>query len=666
MIRRVRASVLGALVALAVAALTGGAPPVAAQEPATRGPSLSLVSRPAWARPTDELQFAVATSGDPAATSVQVEVFSALDSVEELEESAEEDVGVRLSRTPPTPVAALPVGPDGARIVSLRVAPEPVDDLTTQLVEPGVHPVVISLLGPGGERLDEIRTPLVRLGDEDRPWEAPALAVLLDVDASPTLRPDGSRRMSALDRRRLVAAGELLAAHPDVDLTVAAVPDTVEALASDPDPDAAAVVEQLVGRDVVAAPYVRLPVDALFDEGLEGLVPSLVERGTAVLADRLQVEPRVGVWDGIHEVGQDGARLLRELGYAAVVTTGPEPDDEDDPELTDSGPRPIAGTDELVALVSDPLLSSEVAAPLDDEPDAAHVALARYLLRPVAADPGDEEGAGATTVLVRPGPLADRSVLAGLLGLLDEPDAPVRVGGLDLVDDAVDEPEDEGDEPLVEPVEWSPEPGPDLGAVGPRILRLAGRLESFDAMLADRSPRADDLRLQVATAVAADADADARVAAVAAVESALRAAFDGIVLTGQTDLNLTSRRGTLPVTVDNRNDFPVDVLVRVRSDRLDFPDGDVLPVTVGARDVLRIDVPVEARASGSVPVFVDLLSVDGGMELQSLRLNVRSTAVSGVGLVLSLGAVLVLGTWWVRHILATRRSRSEPSEGPVR
>ena len=58
---------------------------------------------------------------------------------------------------------------------------------------------MITLVGPDGAELDQIRTPLVRLGDERQDWEAPALAVLLDVAAAPTLQPDGTRE---IDRRR--------------------------------------------------------------------------------------------------------------------------------------------------------------------------------------------------------------------------------------------------------------------------------------------------------------------------------------------------------------------------------------------------------------------------------------------------------------------------------
>lgn len=636
--------------ALAVAATAG--PPAAAQvPPAPGGAGIELVDRPAWARPTDQLTFTVATTGDPAATSVQVEVFSALDSVEELVESETEDVGVRLSRLPPTPVQALVPGPDGTRLVGLPVAEEPLDGQTTQLVEPGVHPVVISLLGPGGEVLDEVRTPLVRLGDEDDPWEAPDLAVLLDVAAPPSLQPDGSRRIADDELAALGRVGALLAEHPDLDLTVAAVPDTLDALATIPDDEGATVLGQLTGRDVLAAPYVRLPIAALLRHDLDGLVAPLLERGSALLADRLQTQPRRGVWDGELPPGTGGARLLAELGYERVLVPATATEEADEDELAPllaPGPRTVDGIGPLEALVADADLATELSRSLPDRADAAHVALARHLLRPT-------EGDGAPVVLVRPGALAPRSTLAGLADLLDDPAAPVRLGGLGLLDRPDDEERDGIDDAVAA---WPEGAEPDLAAVAPRVQGVVSRLESYAALLGAGSPRTDDVRLQVATAVAAGTPSARRSEAMDAAEAAVTGALDGVVLTGQTDLNLTSRRGTLPVTVENANPFPVDVLVRVRSDRLRFPDGEALTLTVAADDLTRIDVPVEARATGSVPVFVELWTPDDRTQLDVRRLNVRSTAFSGVGVVLSLGAVLVLLTWWVRHIRATRRSRA--------
>ena len=668
--------VLLALLSLLVASATLAAPAAAQTEPPDGGapPSFELVDRPAWVRPEDRVEFLISTEGDATAASVQVEMFSALDSVEELEESASQDVGVRLSLTPRVPVSFLAPGPEGTHVVGLQVSADPVDDFTTQLVEPGVHPVVISLFDGNGTLLDEIRTPVVRLGDEDDPWDAPALAVLLDVEAPPSLQPDGTREIPAPLLERLTHVGEILAAHPDLDLSVSALPDTLDALGTVADPAATTLLERLVDRDVLAAPYVPLPIEAFLRDGLERLVAPLLERGTTVLADRIGDQPRAGAWTGTAEIGDAGGSLLEQLGFDRLVvqpsedeTTPDDGEDEDEDDgssaevpLVDSGPRPVDGVGSMLGLVVDPVLSAELASPLDDDADAAHVELARLLLRPTEEDPGgatddpdDDDPTGDTTVLVRPGPLPARSALAGLLDLLDDPDSPVRVGGLDLVDDRLDE-----EAAVVEPdlVDI------DLGAIAPQANELWSDLDTFSTLTGPGSPRSDDLRLQIATALATTTPDPARVAAITTVDAELRSAFEGVRLSGQTDLNLTSRQGTLPVTIENANGYPVDVVVRLRSDRLAFPEGETLPVTV-EEDILRIDVPVEALATGSVPVFVEVWTPDDRVRLDARQLNVRSTAVSGVGLVISLGALLVLVVWWGRNWRSTRRTRHvEPSD----
>ncbi|HSP02557.1 MAG TPA: DUF6049 family protein, partial [Acidimicrobiales bacterium] len=267
-----------------------------------------------------------------------------------------------------------------------------------------------------------------------------------------------------------------------------------------------------------------------------------------------------------------------------------------------------------------------------------------------------EEDEGTTTVLVRPDDLAPDPVLAGLLALLDDPAAPVRAGGLDLVDPVVDD-----DADAVEPVFGS---GADLSDIAPRVLATAGQLDSYQGLIGPESSRADDLRLQVATAVATTTPSARRDAAMDTVEEVLGTAFGSVRLSGERNLNLTSRRGTLPVTVENANPFPVDVVIRTTSDRLRFPDGRDLPITVEGGDATRVDVPVEALATGSVPVSVELWTPDDRIRLDGRQLNVRSTAVSGVGLLLSLGALVVLVVWWARSWRRNRRAPATTS-GPA-
>ena len=128
-------------------------------------------------------------------------------------------------------------------------------------------------------------------------------------------------------------------------------------------------------------------------------------------------------------------------------------------------------------------------------------------------------------------------------------------------------------------------------------------------------------------------------------------------------ITLTARRGEIPVTFQNHTGHPVKVVVHMESDKLDFPGGSRLQI-----DLTRLNTthrfPVVARTSGTFPIRITLESPDGDLVVGRARLTVRSTATSGVGLAISVGAALFLAVWWGRHALKGRRAKRlmEPSE----
>ena len=83
----------------------------------------------------------------------------------------------------------------------------------------------------------------------------------------------------------------------------------------------------------------------------------------------------------------------------------------------------------------------------------------------------------------------------------------------------------------------------------------------------------------------------------------------------------------------------------------------------------RTDIEVTTKASGAFPLDVTVTSAGGGLPVASSRIDVRSTAISGFGLFLSIGAGVFLLIWWGRHFRHTRRARAliatdEPSPTP--
>jgi hypothetical protein len=83
------------------------------------------------------------------------------------------------------------------------------------------------------------------------------------------------------------------------------------------------------------------------------------------------------------------------------------------------------------------------------------------------------------------------------------------------------------------------------------------------------------------------------------------------------------------------------------------------PVTLLPAHTNVIPVSVQSRASGQFKLDIVLRAPGTAMVLSSGQVSVRSTATSVVGIVLSLGAVVVLVAWWVRTSRKRRRARRE-------
>jgi hypothetical protein len=66
---------------------------------------------------------------------------------------------------------------------------------------------------------------------------------------------------------------------------------------------------------------------------------------------------------------------------------------------------------------------------------------------------------------------------------------------------------------------------------------------------------------------------------------------------------------------------------------------------------------VQARTSGDTALTIVLESPDRSLRINRTLLTVRSTAASGVGIVLSAGAAVFLVVWWGRDIRRRRRDR---------
>jgi hypothetical protein len=202
-----------------------------------------------------------------------------------------------------------------------------------------------------------------------------------------------------------------------------------------------------------------------------------------------------------------------------------------------------------------------------------------------------------------------------------------------------------------------PDDGGDIPAStaqGVRSLRETRR--SLAGMLGSDGPTLDALDRHLLRATGLGLDNADRRRELALARDAASDVQRAISTPQSVTITLTARTGTVPLTIRNDTGVPVDVVLRFRSPKVELPDGDTRRVTL-SQQTTRLDVAVRTRTSGAFPFEVDILSPDGELTLATTRYSVRSTAVSGVGLVLSIGAGLFLIVWWARHWRAARSSK---------
>lgn len=570
-----------------------------------------------------------------------------------------------------TPVSELPVV-DGSLRVAISLDPAQPGGLA--LGTSGVYPLEVRARDADGAVLGRLVTHLVRAPDGRDESPPLAVAVVASTLTEPALDPDGGR---AVAPDALEAAGGLLAplAGAGVPVNLALSADALVGLgelAAAGDPDAAQVLADLqtvADRGLVlAGPYAPTSPDALRSAGLGAELAAHLEAAATAVEAHLGVAPAADLWLADPDLSEAGAAALAGEGIRRIVV------DEDQVEplreglvslslaqpylldLGGDGPR-------VEALELDPLVAGHLGTELSPALEASH------LLAELAMLWFEQPGVARAAVL----PVDDRDrpevLTAVLAGLADG-----RVTEAVTLDDAF-----ERADPLVQPGggrvdrELAPE-DPDTIARAVRAglgdaRRLLGGLGSLlgDGAASEVPTAAAHLLLATSTALTERE----QVAHLGAVEAAVDELASAVVAPPRETITLTARDGTVPLVVRNEGDVPIEATVRLSSQKLEFPRGDVLPLSLPPGST-RVDLAVRARASGSIPLTITITSPDGSLILAEVDYSIRSTAVAGAGVVLSAGAALFLLVWWARHWHRTRRStklveakhRAHPSGRP--
>lgn len=606
--------------------------------------SVALVSQAAWVGPGGDLSLRIDLEAPPE-LELAVVVYPRLTS----RASFQASIDPERSRLPgPVGVIASVVGTltadaDGATTISVPVE-------RFGLFRAGVYPVRVLVRERGGEGIAGFTTHLTFAPDPaaDRPLK---LGLVLPVHDAPSLAADGSdAKLAPRALARIEAVTAALAEHPEADVTMLPTPETIDALAAT-DPAALDALIAAVGdRRAIASTYVPTSVPALLAAGLEEETTAQLTTGVERLRGGWRSDPETRTWIAVERLDDAALARLREQRIERVVVASSSLASSSNAS-SGAGLRPFAlearQARRLPALAAD----DDLAAHLDAGENAA-LAAQRFLAEAAVI--------ATTTPTRRDGDLATVAVVprtwtgAGIGALLDGLDGH-PLTELTTLDALYDLPSDvaRNGTPVVRRLADADPPTVSGGAVRGARERLA----SFTTVVPEGTPLVEQLDRALLVAQSADLrTARARSRWIQGVHGAIDDVLDDVRIPSRRSITVTARRGDVPIAIQSRSTLPLRAVVELDSGSLDFPAGTTREVHLDRINTSTRFV-VRARSSGTFPMRVRLLSPDGRLELAESRLIVRSTAFSGVGVVLSAGAALFLVLWWGRHVRRGRRAR---------
>ena len=659
---RVSRSILTAVVVTAglmTVGLSAVSPPSGASVPSGPSPSsaaLRLVSQTTWVTDRSPFEMRVALPDPAAAASsdVTVSVYRSLQTRSGFMASQEErDLG-RQIWSESAPVGASASGASLPLCVPVNIAPPPGcrAETAAHLGDgPGVYPVTVDVHHhDSGAEVAHLVTHLVLVGAQ--PASTPLrFALVQPVAGHEPLLPGGERSLSGSDISHLAAVQALLAGTPAI--TAAPDPATLAALADSSDPAAHDVLTGLhrsvtVGGgqalELLSAPFAPYAPHDMVEAGLAGEMGAQLQRGNEIVQAELGVRPAPDTWVLEGPLDHDTLDALHSVGVNRLVV--PTEDVQlGVTRLTPSQPfRVDVGGSVVPALVEDAELPGDLLLP--DPVLGAHELLAD-LAQTYFEEPSSNRGVVAVAPSSWPGDRSAADVITSGLAtspLLSAATVGQIFSGVRAASSAAD---------AAPPGKRTELPAGRIRADRANQTELAGAVSSTLPAVGS----INDLILESESDALTNGQ---RSAYLAGAERVLTGQLN-LISVVHSSLTLTSRRATMPVSVQSLLSVPIQVRLILSSNQLQFAGGGtsvILPTQTLSHQNTTFTVPVTTRGVGSFPLQVTIATADGGLVLTTARLTIKSRAFSGVGIGLSVGALVFLALWWARELRRGRRRRT--------
>lgn len=670
LVRATRA-VIAAAVVLAVASPTGADAPRPSGSPTALAIRIGLISQtpfdlaadgtvtmvldlPTLTPPLDAANYAdaaiVVTAYRPVVTRLEVA-------------DVQQGTLVRGGDSVELPLASVPSPAAGQLTVTVPTETTARTAEALQLPQAGLYPVLVEVID-GGEVLAELTTFVHRLPTEDEPTLVPLPVAIAMTTTSPVVLGGDALDVQIDDATvaELTHLADLLEVgdHPVAVRVPPALLLAVADLGSEGEALAARLAAGLARNELLSSP--RLPLDpslaAAADQ--DALYTQWLRDGEDDLAQAVANPSRRTMVFADQPLSEDGAALLRDLGARLMVTT---------PEVFDALPLSTGIFTDLSQLVQlqvapgvtvDAAVTERVLGPVlaraTNSPALTGIMAVTHLLayRQEIVDADDDPRRHGVTLGTPDLSLPNTTTYAAITTMLSGTEG-IEPTTLDVLGVRTDHAILNSNEVVVG---LPTSVGGDLTQRLDLVTSLSLQALSAGSMLPPGDPRATQWSQTIAV-LPTSALTDDQVQQLA---TDLRAQYaevrDAIEVPDGFSFTLTGRSTTVPIKLRNTSDDPLTVRVRMSSSKLLFPDGDQT-VLLPPQSFTEVRVRIEARTRGSIPVTLQVFTPIGDSELAPpVPLVANVNALSGLGNLITGALLLVVLTWWVRHVRQNRRKRA--------
>jgi Family of unknown function (DUF6049) len=680
------AAIAGALAVLGALAV----PAVGQTQPTTAAtPALILVAQDAWVPTggvfTMHLRTESSSGSPPVGLNLTLTLHDPVTTRSAFDDSLKGTLPSTSGSTISAPFDSLAIDANGDRVFSIALqtaTDQSADRLAARRPGGGVYPLEVQLRNANDTPVDKFVTHVVVVDVVPGSVEAgaPTLATSRPLDvawvwpltADPAYLPDGTPDPAVVDQLlptgRLGRQAAVIDSLTNFPITLAPSPETLDAWlaiarqTTDVASGIAAIQRAASRNEILAGPFVPLDLPALVAAGHEGSLDSEFTRGTTIL-DRVigtRLDPRTALPGPLD---QHSAQILRQRGVDRMVLEDPSVLSPTTETLTPAHPYTVQATPgddttAVTAVVADAGIQRLFAS---DEPPALRAA---HVLAALAFIEREQPSVTRGVVIVNPSqwdapqafldalgsglrnnPLVHTVTVDGLIADVPVADGPARTFATRA------------------PTSAAPVTAKQFGNAFLNLGAINNLLGAGDPRVA-RGERALFSSLSSAWQTTGGR-AKAR-ALLAGIGTSANDFLSRIRIPSSTTVTITSSRAEIPITFRNDTGQKVRVHVTLQSDKLLFPDGNERDLDLPLRSTTA-RFTVETRSSGTFPVIITVTTA-GNLPIQSTELRVRSTFVSGVGIFLTVAAILFLALWWGWDIRKRRRAKAhataDGTEGP--